>query len=115
MHELNHGAAGKGDKERSPGWRDNYNEIQNFRKNNIPGLQQIGVGRFRKVYPGAGEPAHMETNSIPPGIALENLDTGEIEYHTCQCDICRDASDMPLVSPDQNGDGCGCRVRPAQV
>ena len=40
MHELNHGAAGKGDADRSPGWRKKYENI----------FGQTKTTTFRKVY-----------------------------------------------------------------
>ena len=39
--------AGKGDAERSPGWRDKFDLPQS---KSIPGMVQVGPGRFRKVY-----------------------------------------------------------------
>jgi hypothetical protein len=62
MHELSSqaGVNGKGDKERSPGWRDHYDEID-FHREGRPvvfddGFRYVGPGRIRKVYgPGAAK------------------------------------------------------------
>lgn len=98
MHELNHGAAGKGDKERSPGWRNNYDEIQNFKKNGIPGLQRVGANRFRKTY------TQPPATGIGP-TALDNLEPGEVIQRFISSGV------LPPVPPDQNGDACGNRPR----
>jgi len=46
-----HGA-GKGDAERSPGWRDNYDEILFPRDPRVSdGFERKGVGRLVKRYP----------------------------------------------------------------
>jgi hypothetical protein len=42
--------AGKGDADRSPGWRDNYDDIDFKRDVEHDGFTQIGHGRHRKVY-----------------------------------------------------------------
>jgi hypothetical protein len=113
MHELNHGAAGKGDKERSPGWRNNYNEIQNFQKDGIPGLVKLAPGRYRKSY---GNPMHTRG-----GVSFENFDTGKViewrgsllgsvAHYEATVNRC-----MPTVPQDQNGDACGCHPRRART
>lgn len=47
-----HGAAGKGDADRSPGWRDNYGEVSGVgtRPTEAEGFRRVGSGRYRKVY-----------------------------------------------------------------
>jgi hypothetical protein len=52
---LKSNGAGKGDHERSPGWRKNYNEI-NW------GPDHGGVKRFRKVY---GQAATVKIEEAP--------------------------------------------------
>jgi hypothetical protein len=47
MNELNH-LNGKGDKERSPGWRENYPEIKGF--GTTTGFTRVNAARTRKVY-----------------------------------------------------------------
>jgi hypothetical protein len=42
--------AGKGDADRSPGWRDGYEEIDWKRDLENDGFTQVGHGRYRKVY-----------------------------------------------------------------
>jgi hypothetical protein len=49
MDELNH-SAGKGDKERSPGWRRNYDEID-FHRSTRDGFARRG-NRLVKAYGG---------------------------------------------------------------
>jgi hypothetical protein len=44
---LNH-QAGKGDKERSPGWRENYPEIEWGKP--TEGFVEVRPGKVRKVY-----------------------------------------------------------------
>lgn len=48
MNELNH-INGKGDKDRSPGWRQNYADIAGF-GGHIDGFRRINFGRLRKSY-----------------------------------------------------------------
>jgi len=50
MDELNH-SAGKGDKERSPGWRRNYDEIDFHRSEATDGFARRG-NRLVKAYGG---------------------------------------------------------------
>ena len=51
-----HSGAGKGDADRSPGWRDHYDEIEwgsgmRYPSDNCPvGFFPIGPKRYRKVY-----------------------------------------------------------------
>jgi hypothetical protein len=47
MHELNH-INGKGDKDRSPGWREHYDEIAWPHDNT--GFVRITPHRIRKIY-----------------------------------------------------------------
>ena len=47
MNELNH-SPGKGDKDRSPGWRNHYDEID-WQRNTSTGFRQYSKG-VRKVY-----------------------------------------------------------------
>ncbi len=48
MNELSHGP-GKGDKDRSPGWRKNYEDIDWKRDQQPDGFRQYSTGK-RKVY-----------------------------------------------------------------
>jgi hypothetical protein len=52
MHELSSqaGVNGKGDADRSPGWRHNYSEID-WGILEAEGFERIGPGRIRKTYP----------------------------------------------------------------
>jgi len=52
VNELNHGA-GKGDKDRSPGWRRNYAEIRWGISD--AGFVRVGHGRMFKRYGGAAK------------------------------------------------------------
>jgi len=47
MHELNHGQ-GKGDKDRSPGWRNRYDEID-WQRDKTTGFRKGSMG-IRKIY-----------------------------------------------------------------
>ena len=48
MQELNHGP-GKGDKDRSPGWRNHYDEIDWQRDPAKPdGFRQYSIGKRKK-------------------------------------------------------------------
>jgi hypothetical protein len=78
MNELSshNTGAGKGDGDRSPGWRDHYDEINwGFEHYNQvaegEGFERVSAGRLRKRY-GTGAPA---------GVAVENMDTGEIKTY----------------------------------
>jgi hypothetical protein len=107
MHELHsHNVNGKGDADRSPGWRDNYEEIQNFKKDDIAGLVQLAPGRYRKIYGGA-KPIGVK---LLGGIALEDFDTGAIgswgQYHSGHTQ-----DGVPVVPQDQAGDACGVSPR----
>lgn len=115
MHELHsHNVNGKGDKERSPGWRNNYNEIQNFQKDQIPGLVKLAPGRYRKCY---GSPVSPARGNL--GVAVENFDTGEIEIlgvtgrFRIAVEDDREPSDVPAVPQDQCGDSLGGSPRSA--
>lgn len=127
MLELTH-TAGKGDKERSPGWRKNYEEINFHREDNsvirVDGFESLRPGRIRKVYGTRAE----------GGVAVENFDTGEVELH-CGCgtahSICECAeraeagvdcavedprplaNELSAVPPDE--DGCACRHHPRRA
>ncbi len=48
MNELNHPGAGKGDKDRSPGWRANYDEVD-FHRDQSDGFTRRG-NRLVKCY-----------------------------------------------------------------
>lgn len=63
MQELNH-TNGKGDKERSPGWRENYPSIQGF--GTATGFTRINSGRIRKSY---GHPASPNSAVGRPNVA----------------------------------------------
>jgi hypothetical protein len=54
---LKNNGAGKGDSDRSPGWRAHYNEI-----NWGPDHDTGGVKRFRKVY---GQTATVKNSEAP--------------------------------------------------
>lgn len=58
MNELNHGA-GKGDKDRSPGWRKNYDEI---RWPGVTGFKRRD-SRLRKIY-GTPKQNYENQNSL---------------------------------------------------
>jgi hypothetical protein len=80
MNELSshNTGAGKGDGDRSPKWRDHYDEIDwrvsgkaRFFSDASEGFERVSAGRLRKRY-GAGAPA---------GVSVENMDTGEIKTY----------------------------------
>ncbi len=93
MNELSshNTGAGKGDKDRSPGWRNNYEEI-NWNKNN-DGFVQVRPGRLRKVY-GRRNHAGLEVAS---GAGITECCcslTGEVRV-CCSCE-----GPLPGVPPD---------------
>ena len=61
MNELNHGA-GKGDKDRSPGWRNHYDSID-WQRDKSTGWKRHRTitGVFRKVY--KSQPVATDKNS----------------------------------------------------
>jgi hypothetical protein len=76
MNELNH-INGKGDKERSAGWRNNYPEINGF--GTATGFTRVDAARIRKTY---GKPAHCgivqcQAAIFPGGIAEAKAVTAE--------------------------------------
>jgi hypothetical protein len=62
MHELNH-INGKGDKERSPGWRDNLDSVSGF--GHCTGFVRVNAARIRKSYP--SYPTAAERGGAGPG------------------------------------------------
>jgi hypothetical protein len=78
-----HGA-GKGDAERSPGWRENYPEIN---WPGVSGLKEVKPGHFRKVY--GSQPITQEYAPQPASL-VEALVDNELthEGRVYKCNRC---------------------------
>jgi hypothetical protein len=76
MNELNH-INGKGDKERSAGWRNNYPEINGF--GTATGFTRVDAARIRKTYGKPSNRCHVqfETTILRGGIAEAKAVTAE--------------------------------------
>jgi hypothetical protein len=96
MNELNH-TNGKGDKDRSPGWRDHYSEIK-FTA--AEGFFRVGPNRIRKRYGtrierrepvAAGEIGSQEWMKALLHQNEKSTDTGNTEtlpaVPPCECDV----------------------------
>ena len=78
MDELNH-SAGKGDKERSPGWRRNYDEID-FHRSTRDGFARRG-NRLVKAY--GGRMARFTFPETPPALGIldyEGIHPGDADF-----------------------------------
>jgi hypothetical protein len=86
MNELSshNTGAGKGDHDRSPKWRDHYDEIDWSQFHHVSGFERIGPGRLRKRY-GARTSA---------GVSVENLDNITYESKTPSEHIARRNSQL---------------------
>jgi hypothetical protein len=75
-----HGAAGKGDADRSPGWRDGYGDVADLgsRPSEAEGFRQTGAGRWRKVYGNAALDKLVAVDVVSsfeqPGCGWEGID-----------------------------------------
>jgi hypothetical protein len=96
MNELSshNTGAGKGDGDRSPKWRDHYDEIDwGFEHYNQvaegEGFERVSAGRLRKRY-GTGAPA---------GVSVENMDNGEIDTYESKTQLIARRASQSLFEP----------------
>lgn len=95
---LDSHGAGKGDADRSPKWREHYDEVewgQKYKGLNQPGFESIGPGRIRKTYGPVVSRPEDQPDWRKPCDACNGSGQERVGVAMAECPACSDPSPAP--------------------